>query len=635
MPFEMDRSFPQILNPSSSSVAPNGPKASLEAARQPIDLSVTDSSQAPDADSSRKRPASRIKSSYPRKRAIQACQKCRVRRTKCDNLRPTCSSCLDLGVECNYSEGDPSSYDAASLAILEKLSTIEQLLKPDDRPPAPPPRAASTRSSDLAESPVSHVKSLSSPSLERTKEAAPYHMSIERMLAWPVFQDLDPCLDLRCLLNASNDSQSQATLAATMAATKFDPNWDDELVKNFMDQVYIFNPIVEEAKIQKYVRDARFNGIGNDGPACLLLLILALGALSGSSPPRPPADASESRQQPYFKRAESYYAAAQQRMGMLLSQSGIVEAQCFFYAGVYLMSTIRPLEGWKMFVQALASCQAFYGGIEMTSRDNDRDKRLRESIYWTCFKSELEARLELNVTDASVWDLRYPAFFPSPPNELRSRSQTEIVWYYFLAEIALRRLANRILNYIYSTKPFESGSARAIDMAEQIPAFEQQAADWVRSLPPSLSLDKVGQRSPGESDLHQTLRFILEGELLDCYEMMYWPFIASAINASPEANHAINKEFTRKALDVAVQRIEKNEPGFYYRHHGTWAMLRSCTRSGLVLLAASRSSTVRHLLPTSWRHAVSKIVDMLRFWRWESEDVADRLILIETMLQGT
>lgn len=55
----------------------------------------------------RSNPSSRL--SYPRKRAIRACQKCRVRRTKCDNVRPACTACLDLGAECVYSEGDPST----------------------------------------------------------------------------------------------------------------------------------------------------------------------------------------------------------------------------------------------------------------------------------------------------------------------------------------------------------------------------------------------------------------------------------------------------------------------------------------------------------------------------------------------
>ena len=240
-----------------------------------------------------------------------------------------------------------------------------------------------------------------------------------------------------------------------------------------------------------------------------------------------------------------------------------------------------------------------------------------------------ELRLELNVSETSVWDLTYPSFFPSPPEELRS--QREIVWYFYLAEIALRRLGNRILNYIYTTKPTETGTPDS-EMIESILGFEQQAADWIRSLPRGLGLD---ESSPGgtadESELHRTLKFILSGHLLDCYEMMYWPFVADAINGDADSLASTTRDFTQKALNVCYDRIQKNEPGFYYRHHGTWLMLRSCTRSGLVLLAASRSGKAESLLPIGWKQTVGKIVDMLRFWRRESRDVEDRLRLVERM----
>jgi hypothetical protein len=47
---------------------------------------------------------------YPRRRALQACQICRARKTKCDNERPNCGSCEALGVECNYNEAPASKY---------------------------------------------------------------------------------------------------------------------------------------------------------------------------------------------------------------------------------------------------------------------------------------------------------------------------------------------------------------------------------------------------------------------------------------------------------------------------------------------------------------------------------------------
>lgn len=49
---------------------------------------------------------------YPRRRALQACQICRARKTKCDNERPSCGSCDALGVECSYNEAPASKYPA-------------------------------------------------------------------------------------------------------------------------------------------------------------------------------------------------------------------------------------------------------------------------------------------------------------------------------------------------------------------------------------------------------------------------------------------------------------------------------------------------------------------------------------------
>ncbi|KAI1609036.1 hypothetical protein EDD37DRAFT_136498 [Exophiala viscosa] len=582
---------------------------------------------------SRKRPATRIKSSYPRKRAIQACQKCRVRRTKCNNERPACSSCLSIGAECTYTEGDHSTFDSASLAILDKLNTIEELLKSTNE------RRSATVTPGSADGDargtLSRLKSLNSPSLERAKGTAPFHMNIEGVLSWSVFDDLSPNLDLKGLLNSTSH-----VLPNLSVGTEIDEQIGEEtLVARFMNNVFIYNPVLEEAKIHRYMRDARFNGIGWDAQSCLLLLIYAHGSIVGPFDGGHQPDAASFRSTPQFKQAESFFLAAQKRMGPLLCRTGVLEAQCFFLAGVYLMATLRPMEAWKMFVQALACCQAFYTEKESPNTENEGEQRLRESIYWTCFKSELELRLELNVSETSVWDLTYPAFFPSPPDGLRS--QREIVWYFYLAEIALRRLGNRILNYIYDTKIKAANSLA--DMADSTLGFEQQAADWLRSLPQALDLDSPSVGEEGE--LHHSLKFILKGHLLDCYEMMYWPFIVVAVNydtPDPEdsgnASATITKvmldSFIQKALAVCVERIEKNEQGFYYRHHGTWLMLRSCTRSAFVLLAAARLEKLTTLMPERWRLAVEKVLDMLRFWRRESRDVEDRLRLVETLLEG-
>jgi hypothetical protein len=41
-----------------------------------------------------------------RRRALQACEACRAKKSKCDNERPSCGSCIQHGVECVY-KGSP------------------------------------------------------------------------------------------------------------------------------------------------------------------------------------------------------------------------------------------------------------------------------------------------------------------------------------------------------------------------------------------------------------------------------------------------------------------------------------------------------------------------------------------------
>ncbi|KAF7561117.1 hypothetical protein G7046_g3027 [Stylonectria norvegica] len=63
---------------------------------------------------------------YPRKRSLKACHVCRGRKTKCDNVQPTCGFCASLSIQCSFdvAEKDHSSFDPASLEILRQLGRI-------------------------------------------------------------------------------------------------------------------------------------------------------------------------------------------------------------------------------------------------------------------------------------------------------------------------------------------------------------------------------------------------------------------------------------------------------------------------------------------------------------------------------
>lgn len=121
------------------------------------------------------------------------------------------------------------------------------------------------------------------------------------------------------------------------------------------------------------------------------LLIYALGTVSSSSGTPRPASSVDFRQSEEFLQAEGYFLTARKRMGMLLGGNDIIDAQCFFLAGVYLMVTLRPFPAWSMFVQALVCCEGFHSSLQVPPDDlyQHEEHTLRQSIYWTCFKSEL------------------------------------------------------------------------------------------------------------------------------------------------------------------------------------------------------------------------------------------------------
>lgn len=139
--------------------------------------------------------------------------------------------------------------------------------------------------------------------------------------------------------------------------------------------------------------------------------------------------------------------------------------------------------------------------------------------------------------------------------------------------------------------------------------------------------------SPG-GELVDSLKFILDGHLLDCYEMLYWPFLTEMIlHGMPGGNSQALEQLAFKSLAICVQRIHKNEHGFFARHHGTWLMLRSCTRSALVLIAARNDPFLSNMMPEGWQNAVMKVAGMLSFWKDESRDCGDRLRIIERAMR--
>ncbi len=614
------------------------------------------------------RPPPRGTASYPRKRAVKACQVCRARRTKCDNAKPSCSFCLKVGATCIQSPVDLSSFDPASLKILERLDDLEELVRSVSLEGSSSTAVAKTRIVEV--SPLDAAPEVQ----ESVGFEAVIPQGPEDIASWSIFAAFqDGSETVHPLKSPSVVTSALSPHAFGGLDLDMGPRRTNELLDNFFSYVHVKNPVLDETATRNMVLSTIGNGVDWSPESCLTSLVCALGAIATPFGP----SISTIPGTPAYTSAQSFFAAAQQRIGMALCADDTLAAQCLFLSGVYMMCTFQPVRAWRFFLQALAACQQFsflhLHSQQHHSASSDQQASpspppgrgtssppypldmLQQAIYWSSWKSEREMRggdIGHRLPDFSAPHQAphlglYPPFFPTPPaprpetagaptNSRLARERTS--WYFYLAEISLRRLSARVAAEMVGLHKTAAalGQRRAqflTALAEAVPGHEEQAHEWIASLPTCLSFD-----APAEED--DVCRFVLRGHAINLFELVYWPFLAAYLgcvdagepyfgNGDPMlANMA---RLAQKALDHHHMRLVVNRPGYRHRHHGTIPMMRSCSRSALMLVATAKllqreagrpiSGEMSHLrMPEGWAAEVEEVVKLLAYWSSETHE---------------
>lgn len=605
-----------------------------------------------------KRPAARGTAFYPRKRANTACQVCRARKTKCDNKKPSCSYCLSVGATCIQSPVDLSSFDPASLKILDRLDDLEKLLRDGtsaavaDLPAIASPNLF--RGSISGEAPNSyrsdkHSYPQQSPADDRQPSSHSHQrahdldhiinddgpevnsvlpLRVDYILQWPLFND-EGTPEPLCGLPPDAISTPAAGSAALAGLVDMESHRLYRLLDNFFLYIHCKNPILDESSTRRMVGNAFLNGIDWSPASCLAMVICALGCLAT---PFGASHGTKPGTQLYLD-SQVFFHAAQKRIGILLVSSDIVGAQCLFLSGVYMMMVFQPIYAWRFFSQALAACQHFpflrraqHKSSESTfspdSMEMGRQDTQEQAVYWSAWKSERELRHELSLPDFDIkhsGSTLYPPFFPAPPvppadspeGPDTETQRARAAWLFYLAEISLRRLTSRLCSEVTELRRQQPSTSKfLILLGDMINEYEGQAREWSENLPAELSI-----QNPVEED--GISRSVLRGKLINLYEMFYWPFVMATLSAVEEGIpvSATISSLANKGLEMHVHQVRVNEPGFYHRHHGGLFMIRACTRSALVLAAAAKSGIS---MPANWKQSVYNVTGMLSYW--EDED---------------
>ena len=151
------------------------------------------------------------------------------------------------------------------MTILQRLDDLEKLLRTKITV------SITHDQNDIQDSPpLSIPKTPVAASLGRPAEWRPSYINIETVLTWPVFDDhnFNERVDLRSLLQSDKSRSATTTLPIP---ADFGLYAAAQLLQQFLDNVHIFNPILEESKVREYMRAASLNGLGWDAESCLLV----------------------------------------------------------------------------------------------------------------------------------------------------------------------------------------------------------------------------------------------------------------------------------------------------------------------------------------------------------------------------
>jgi hypothetical protein len=525
---------------------------------------------------------------------------------------------------------DLSSFDPASLKILQRLDDIEQLL------------VASTASISLNDK-AENTPALRQPPCDATgatTEKLDLYGNVlpertESVLRWPIFMN-EPSGSPQVPRNVAPEIVATPTHGggSLAALLEMEPQDINKTLDNFFLYVHCKNPILDEIATRRLVNNAFLDGLDWSPSSCLAMIICALGSIAtpfGSSQSTKPGSEA-------YRNSQVFFQAAQKRIGSLLVRSDIIGAQCLFLSGVYMVCIFEQFYAWRFFSQALAACQRlpFLAYAQDASSELNLPGSIgspdtyEQAIYWSAWKSEREMSVDLSLPDfniAHTGSPLYPQFFPNPPQPLGSpktqdAQRQSASWLFYLAEIYLRRLSSSIAEEITTLHQTHASSAAFLKaLGPVVTEYETQLQAWSESLPPGLSVS-----APPQED--EICRFVLRGHLINMYELIYWPWVMAYIGTtSSQGTPTLEmEEKGQKGLQLHIQRIYVNEPGFLHRHHGTVPMIRTCTRSAFVMVAAGHAGC---RLPSGYQETIYKTVELLTTWQDEMAEAGQWARLLE------
>ncbi|KKP04309.1 hypothetical protein THAR02_03586 [Trichoderma harzianum] len=585
-------------------------------------------------------------------RILAACDACRVSKTRCDSARPTCAKCAERGVGCHYPDKDPFSiFETWGKKILNAVEEQGRLLSSLSENGFQP-RPDQHQMSRLLDMDGDNLETMSRKDTPWTPITGS-----DMILGWSVFPQERPVSTFPSSEYAEKPKPSDLEVSNPSPERMF------ELRDIYISKIQGKNPIVDADQLDAHIAYVLENGFGWSATSCLVLLVFALAAVWGNYPDdeRRNIESDEEldlypRQRvtmavPDHRMRESlmYIAMAQKRMSTAYLDDSLLGVVCFCLFGMWYQYNIEPIPGWKMFRTASMMWEAY--NLKHSDGKTQRPKQeesLEQRLYWTCLKSECEVRHELNgLPSCTLQESSFPYALPtfptiesfgqSPVDSTRHEQSTTLSYYYYLAEISLRRLLNRTRSAATVLSP-NIDSLTASQLADTLQKLEGQLQQWLDCLPPALRfhIPPDSRPSPDEPELVKLMR----ERYAEVRELLCRAYLYMCLHGGMRLTRSQVETFGAHAslgLRLSIYRIQTENA--FFRHPGSWGACRVRFNHALCLIAAFRGkqagveSAAHVVVPPLWRECVGMVQERLETWGDQGGGIREMAVLLDWLLK--
>ncbi|ROT38750.1 hypothetical protein SODALDRAFT_324169 [Sodiomyces alkalinus F11] len=530
---------------------------------------------------------------YPRRRATIACEVCRSRKSRCDGTKPKCKLCTELGAECLYREPG-IKLDAGDKLILERLNRIENLLQMNmvagqsgggmqmnhESP-------SMSNGSGLNDNMIGVAGTTNFTSIIPSGGLGTWHNPTNistmpkihtnaalHLLQWPLIRDLvSRPYDPQILLQLEMAREPLHSLTKTPCV---DLSNTTAYIEAYFDRVNVWYACVNPYTWRSHYRTALSNGFREGAESCIVLLVLALGqaSLRGSISRIVPGEDPPGLQ---------YFTAAWALLPGMMTSNNVLAAQCHLLASAYLFYLVRPLEAWNLLCTTSTKLQLL---LMSPNRVPPNQRELTERIYWNAllFESDLLAELDLPHSGVVQFEenVGLPGGFEGEESEAIGRDD---LWY-FLAEIALRRLLNRVSQLIYSKDSMASTTSLEPVVAE----LDFQLTQWYESLPIPLQFPFTRTALPDPVQTVLRLRFFA------CRTIIYRPYILAVLDNEQAILDPAVRDSCHKCLEASIRQLEHINAHHAGHMPYLWQGALSIVSQALLVMGATMSPSLCSIL---------------------------------------